>query len=184
MDFERYVELTNETAVYPKDYERDYVIHGLVNELGEAKRSIEMIANQEETTVPRKYSRLHVGQICKEMGDALWYLARLCDHFDFDIQLEESGFAQKTIDHEIGERKVEQALLSATKINGCRKKAVRDGADNEKKIKRCAKNILNSFQEAAHHLGTYNLEVVMRENIKKLFDRKERNVLHGSGDNR
>lgn len=182
MYFDTYIEKTRETAVYPEEYERDYVIHGLVDELGELQRAITMVARS-ENPLPPEYSRVHVEQICKEMGDGMWYLARLCDHFDFDLSLDDS-ITKKSIDLKYGEAKAEQALLAATKINGHQKKSVRDNSDRRRQIRACAKEVLKCLQEASHHLGVFNLEVVMRKNLEKLFDRKDRNVLHGDGDNR
>ena len=40
MNFEEYIKLTRETAVYPENYERDYLIHGLVDEAGELKEKV------------------------------------------------------------------------------------------------------------------------------------------------
>lgn len=182
MQFETYIKKTRETAIYPEDYERDYVIHGLVDELGELKRAV--MAPSKTDGAPPRYSSGHVGQVCKEMGDAFWYLARLYDHFD--IETEEHGRMQSLspIDPEVGETKVEEALLAAAKINGHQKKSVRDDTDKSEEIRKTARNIMLNLRKAAHHLGVYDIEVVMERNLRKLFDRKERNVLSGDGDNR
>lgn len=179
MEFDTYIKKTRETAVYPEDYERDYVIHGLVDELGELSQAI-----QEGPEIGSKYTRAHVFQICKEMGDVMWYLARLCDHFNFDLRTDNIKVAKKAMDTEYGEEKIQEALFAATEINGHQKKSVRDDANRRNHIKGCAQQIINCLEEASHHLGVFNLELVMKKNIDKLFDRKDRDVLHGDGDNR
>jgi NTP pyrophosphatase (non-canonical NTP hydrolase) len=182
MQFETYIKKTRETAIYPEDYERDYVIHGLVDELGELKRAV--MAPSKNGGVPRRYGRRHISQLCKEMGDALWYLARLYDHFNIETEEHDRIQSLSSIDPEIGEKKIEEALLAAAKINGYQKKSVRDDADKSKGIRVAAKNIMLNLRKAAHHLGVYDIEVVMERNLRKLFDRKDRGVLQGDGDNR
>lgn len=172
MKFGTYIEKTRETAVYPENYERDYVIHGLVDELGELKETVES----------GSLDGHHVERVCSEMGDVMWYLARLTDHFGFD--LEANDILREPMDHEVGRGLIDDALVYAARINGHQKKSVRDDADRRAQIQNTANAIFVKLSEAAHHLGLYDIEVVMERNIIKLFDRKERDVLHGDGDDR
>lgn len=98
-----YQEFTRTTAIYPKEKALEYLALGLCSESGEvagkAKKIIRDGVDLKE-------------QILAELGDCLWYAARICDELDTD------------------------------------------------------------------------LEQVMDENRKKLEDRKARDVLKGSGDNR
>ena len=182
MDFQEYIELTRETAVYPDEYERDYVIHGLVDELGELKTTIE---SPSQATITYMTSD-HVKSIEAEMGDVLWYTARLVDHFGFDVQkFFEFELSETTISpSNQGEELINEALLCATRINGHQKKSVRDEENREDQIKSQITSIIRKLRKAAHHFGLRDLEVVSRRNIEKLFDRKARDVLHGDGDNR
>lgn len=185
MDFEYYTEKTAELAVYPEDYERDYVIHGLVDEIGELARTVKTVPDINSPISPSRMGNVHVQQICKEMGDAMWYLSRLCDHFDFDISTDLNKNLQiDTADSDEGERQVELAFMAAAEINGHQKKSVRDDADKVDEIRVNVREIVKALRKAAHHLGVHDLDVVMERNLDKLFDRKERNVLHGDGDNR
>jgi NTP pyrophosphatase (non-canonical NTP hydrolase) len=183
MDFQKYVELTRETAVYPDEYERDYVIHGLVDELGELYSTVE----DPSGLIQDDYmSSKHVKKIEQEMGDVAWYIARIIDHFEFydfeKLWNTESGKVK--LDPERGKNLVQSSILHAAQINGHQKKSVRDDDNRESQIQEELRKILVNIQKATHHLGVRDFNVVTRRNIEKLFDRKARDVLHGDGDNR
>lgn len=174
---------TRETAVYPENYERDYVIHGLVDELGELLETVrENDPGPSEISLPMT-SQPQTEEICKEMGDCTWYLARLADRFDIDLD-ELWRPSENRREYARGERLVLDSLLAAARINGHQKKSVRDDSNRESGIKAEAQKIFKNLQSAAHHLGLYNLDVVLETNLDKLFDRKDRGKLHGDGDNR
>jgi NTP pyrophosphatase (non-canonical NTP hydrolase) len=68
------------------------------------------------------------------------------------------------------------------------KKLLRDkgGVASEEERKEIVKelgDVLWYVNSISHYLG-YNLEDAAKLNLEKLASRKERNVLHGSGDNR
>lgn len=186
MDFEHYMRKTRETAVYPKNYERDYVIHGLTDELGELLETVkENSPGGKETVSYPVTGQKHTEDICKEMGDCTWYLARLCDHFGFSFdRLNITITSDERRTYSRGEELVQESLLQAARINGYQKKSVRDNADKQKAIKQAAQGVFSNLQKAAHHLGLYNLDVVLERNLNKLFDRKDRGKLHGDGDDR
>jgi len=190
MEFSTYIEKTRETAVYPDDYERDYVVHGLVDEAGELVRTVKDVGGEVCCITDNSGSTVHVEQICKEMGDLMWYLARAVDHFDFEpadffkVLENERKVKQDHMSFDTGKEKVEEALLLAAQINGHQKKSVRDDADKTDHIEMALRNILLNLRQAAHHFGLFDIRVVMERNIEKLFDRKARDVLHGDGDNR
>lgn len=101
--FKEYQEQTRETAVYPEDQALEYLALGLNGEAGEVAEKVKKhIRDGKELDE----------DFAKELGDCLWYLARIADEFDVD------------------------------------------------------------FNEVA------------KANIDKLFDRKERDQIQGSGDNR
>jgi len=103
MKFDDYQDKTEETAIYPEDKALEYLVLGLNGEAGEvAEKLKKQIRDGKELDE----------DFAKELGDCVWYLARLIDEL---------------------------------------------GAD---------------FSEVAE------------ANLDKLFDRKERDKLSGSGDNR
>lgn len=109
MTFEEYQEQVNETAIYP-DVGNNFVYPalGLAGESGEVSEKIKKLIRDHGGSATQEQKE----EIKKELGDVLWYVARLSAEFGFTI---------------------------------------RDAAEL---------------------------------NIKKLSSRKERGVLHGSGDNR
>ena len=72
MDFETYKEWTRTTAVYPKDIEEQYLVMGLANEVGEFLGKCKKELRGDGVTLEDK-----VG----ELGDVMWYIARLFDHY-------------------------------------------------------------------------------------------------------
>lgn len=184
MELEIYIEKTAELAIYPDDYERDYVIHGLVDELGELRETVDN-PPMERGLRTGEMSGSHVAEIEKEMGDVTWYLARVIDHFDFDFsEYWNTEISVKPLSPEKGKELVQEALLSAARINGHQKKSVRDDDNREDQIQHEVGKILRKIRKAAHHFGLRDLDVVTRRNLEKLFDRKARDVLQGDGDNR
>lgn len=73
-DFDAYQDFTDSTAIYPKDKELEYLMMGLVSEVGEMAGKVKKeirdgkIFEQEDFT--------------KELGDVLWYVARLAAYND------------------------------------------------------------------------------------------------------
>ena len=63
------------------------------------------------------------------------------------------------------------------------KKIVRDGTMDRQSIADEIGDVLWYIAALANDLG-YDLETIASANINKLYDRKERGVLKGSGDNR
>jgi NTP pyrophosphatase (non-canonical NTP hydrolase) len=83
-----------------------------------------------------------------------------------------------------------QGLASeAGEVAGLSKKLLRDlGANTEhpvflESVKEELGDVLWYISEICNQLG-FSIETIMEMNIKKLQDRKERNVLGGSGDHR
>ena len=76
MDFETYKKWKREVAVYPKELEEEYLMIGLANEVGE---------------VLGKYKKQLRGdgdkykEIRSELGDVMWYIARLFDMYDMEM---------------------------------------------------------------------------------------------------
>ena len=75
MDLEKYLEVTNQTAIYPEagtgsDLELFYLALGLSSEAGEVAGKIKKLIRDQI---------LDVGNLAYELGDVFWYLIRLCD---------------------------------------------------------------------------------------------------------
>ena len=78
-----YQEFTRNTAVYPKDQELTYLMLGLISEVGEiADKLKKHIRDSPEADMTDE----QINAISKEMGDVLWYLARLADHFELSLE--------------------------------------------------------------------------------------------------
>lgn len=85
IDFEAYIEQTHQTAVYPdagKGTSRElaYLALGLAGETGEVVDGIKKIFRSEGSDKAEEVLRAQEEHIKEEMGDIMWYFARLC-HF-------------------------------------------------------------------------------------------------------
>ncbi len=76
MDFETYKEWTRTTAVYPKEKEEEYLMIGLANEVGEVLGKYKKQVRGDGD----KYK-----EIRSELGDVMWYIARLFDMYDMTM---------------------------------------------------------------------------------------------------
>ena len=76
MDFETYKEWTRTTAVYPKEKEEEYLMIGLANEVGEVLGKYKKQVRGDGD----KYK-----EIRSELGDVMWYIARLFDMYDMSM---------------------------------------------------------------------------------------------------
>lgn len=63
------------------------------------------------------------------------------------------------------------------------KKIYRDGVLNEEAIALELGDVAYYLTRLANHFG-YTLNDILTMNVKKLSDRRDRNVVHGNGDNR
>ena len=76
MDFETYKIWTRSTAVYPKDREEEYLLIGLANEVGEVLGKYKKQVRGDGS----KYK-----EIREELGDVMWYMARIFDMYDMKL---------------------------------------------------------------------------------------------------
>lgn len=86
MNIQEYQEWTRTTAKYPKgnvEFEASlpYLVMGLAGEAGEVANKYKKIIRDKSGIMDEK----DVEQIGSELGDVLWYLARLCDELDLWI---------------------------------------------------------------------------------------------------
>lgn len=179
-DMENYIEQTSKTAVYPGADNNDY--HGIIYaSLGLADEAYELF----EATEPEK--------IKAELGDLLYYFARVIKEFriDSDALKQEAEDMSEQMKVLSMKEALHQVLSSACKINGHTKKHIRDedfwvySLSKEKKIKvqfelSC---LYNGLQNICKMLNV-SLVDIAEMNLDKLFSRKKRGVLQGSGDER
>jgi len=76
MDFDEYQDKTGETAVYPQENAIEYLALGLNGEAGEVAEKIKKAIRDDKD----------LGDELKdEVGDCLWYIARLLDELGYDM---------------------------------------------------------------------------------------------------
>lgn len=76
MEFDHYQDKTEETAIYPEENALSYLALGLNGEAGEVAEKIKKhIRDGKELDE----------EFAKELGDVMWYLARLIDELDADM---------------------------------------------------------------------------------------------------
>jgi len=82
MNFNEYQEQTALTAKYPKEKALDYCTLGLVGEAGEIANKVKKVIRDN-----RPVDEAFKADMKAEIGDVLWYVARLAD--DLGIKLED-----------------------------------------------------------------------------------------------
>jgi len=87
LDFDKYQLATADTAIYPGALEGNadalsYVALGLVGEAGEIANKVKKILRDKAGQV--KYE--DTLELSKELGDVLWYLARLADEIGYPLE--------------------------------------------------------------------------------------------------
>jgi len=186
------------TAVYPKKYSLIYPTIGLAGEAGEA-------ADKLADLILGNWDSEKQKDIVFELGDVMWYLATTANDIDVSLsdcicialgeQYEKFIDAQ---DHSVRvttynvESEVAYPSLKLIgaigKVSELVKKYVRD--DNEVLSDIRKNKIACAVGETFQHLSclAFDLHIEINlcaeKNIEKLFSRKERNVVHGDGDNR
>lgn len=97
MDFNQYQEFTRETAVYPKEWKFEYLGFGLGSEVGEIQGKLKKII-RDDTKAWMAYTdggfAKYKEDLSKEIGDVLWYIARLVDELDIEL----SDIAEQNIE--------------------------------------------------------------------------------------
>ncbi len=75
MNEKPYKIFTRETAVYPKEREEEYLLLGLASEVGELLGKHKKEIRGDGKNFSAKLD---------ELGDVMWYIYRLCDHYDIE----------------------------------------------------------------------------------------------------
>ena len=77
MKFDEYQKFTRETAVYPKQKAFEYLILGLCSEAGEVAGKLKKVIRGDKV--------MDTEEIVSELGDVLWYVARIADELDVPL---------------------------------------------------------------------------------------------------
>lgn len=80
--YNEYMEFTETTAVYPKERELEYLALGLASEAGEVAGKFKKIIRDSDGVFDSKAALA----IASELGDVLWYVARLSDFIGWTMQ--------------------------------------------------------------------------------------------------
>lgn len=73
MDIQQYQLFTRKTAIYPQETALEYLTLGLASESGEVAGVVKKYIRQDYDLDTAKE------KLTKELGDVMWYWARLCD---------------------------------------------------------------------------------------------------------
>lgn len=172
-----YVEFTRTTAVYPgrgTDSGRLYVALGLTGEAGEVAEARKKELRDGVSDESR---------VLYELGDVLWYLARACEEGDVTMHRVLVSVAQESFFFSISG---DLGLIVLAQYAGqlgehlVHKKASRDWVFL---FATRAARLLTHIEKQAMERGM-TLSALLEMNRSKLTSRKNRGVLHGSGDTR
>ena len=89
-DFSKYQKETRQTAIYPKDKALEYLCLGLASEAGEVAGKLKKVIRDTPEEFPKK-------DMISELGDVLWYLARIADELDVDLSNVAQGNINKLL---------------------------------------------------------------------------------------
>ena len=183
MNITEYQKLARSTAVYPKINDNLlYPTLGLMGEFGEVAEKLKKAIRDDNYVITDAKKT----DIIKEVGDVYWYIGAVAS--EAGIELEEISFNDQSF--HIDNLDIYQSLFflhgSVNSIaQHCR--IILSGNEYSEFAKPYLKQILQSFVEELNRFLKkidINMEQVLETNIAKLLDRKNRNVLSGSGDNR
>ena len=73
-----YQEFTRTTAIYPKEKALEYLTLGLCSEAGEVCAALKRQIRGDEIDLKK--------QVLAELGDVVWYITRLADELDTDLE--------------------------------------------------------------------------------------------------
>lgn len=169
------------TAIYPDQSENPlYPTLGLIGEIGEIANKVKKIMRDDEDKITEKRCQ----EIGDEIGDTLWYIANLC--YELSINMHIFKFDPLThVENSNIYYEITKFLPPLTKI-GNTITSLTFGGINTKSQKILIGNIGLILQRLHCLAMLLNLDIkeIANQNIQKLFDRKDRGVIGGSGDGR
>jgi NTP pyrophosphatase (non-canonical NTP hydrolase) len=166
MNLNEYQDKAITTAVYPEEFQIAYPMLGLVEELGELF----------DTNPEDKES------VVKELGDVVWYVSALS--YDLGLRLQ-NCYDNALMDDSVLD--IHALHKNTVRTAGRVKKILRGDDFSDEKILDI-QGYLGDILRRVESIATVNmessLESICEANIDKLFDRQERGVLKGDGDER
>lgn len=176
MNFSEYQKKAREFADYPhalvggNKVKLVYPVLGLVEEIGEAKEKLRVVEECDDLE--------NITAFMKELGDVCWFCAEILSVLCLKADL--SRFTDESPDN---------YELAYSEISGILAKAVRDNSgivapEKIKIIKESVEVIIWTVSQMAEKVCRSDLESIMQMNYNKLLSRKQRGVIHGSGDDR
>lgn len=81
MSFNEYQDQTAQTAIYPSKQALEYLCLGVASEAGEIAGKMKKLIRDEKGFSSEDWDR----SLKAEIGDVLWYLARLADELNFSL---------------------------------------------------------------------------------------------------
>jgi len=172
MKIKEYQEKALETAIYPnKGNNHIYPFLGLCGEFGEFYK----------TSSINNYKSLNEINLSKyELGDCYWYFVVLC--WELNIDLDMLAFVEIDMDNK--EINLEAVFLHLSELAELFKKVIRDNTEINKEIvlEKLSLIFICIFKYMVWR--DWDEYQIWQMNIDKLQSRKERNVIHGSGDER
>jgi NTP pyrophosphatase (non-canonical NTP hydrolase) len=180
------------TAIYPRQGKNLlYPMLGLIGEIGEIANKVKKIIRDDHDQITPECRQAIGGEI----GDVLWYVANLCSELSIDMRVlnvdapeEESCVGTAIL---LYQSTINMHYIMMSRV-GLEIKNFMDGCGDEFppvswNLKQRLIYDFNLFLLSLHTIVRV-LELDLREiatqNMEKLFDRKDRGVLGGSGDER
>lgn len=196
LDYTTYSKEVENLAFYPYAKQKNVasLIYPVLGLNGEASEVLEKIGKETDKGNVYTISKNDIPDILKEIGDVLWYITRVAA--ELNSSLEEICLNMKISDltENVGEfdKNCRAMSVSAGQIAEITKKTLRDdggdilveinGDRRTAILEELTKTLLYLVKLSAN-LGA-SLDDVAIMNIEKLLSRRDRNALHGSGDNR
>lgn len=170
VNLSEYQKLSRQTAIYP-DMGLLYPVLGLAGEAGE------LLDKDQDGSSLEAFGG--------ELGDVLWYISQTATEANMkleDIAQESTIFGKNTSDSCV------HLVVCVARVSECVKKMLRDDGgvlttERHKQLYMLLKDVLSSWLGVAQNVGLDPADVAA-SNINKLFSRRERGVLKGSGDDR
>ena len=185
-----YVDRALETAIYPGV--GTYVMYpffGLLGETGEIMEKYKKLYRDHDSHIDQRF----IDEMKKELGDRMWYLAncakmldlRFVDLFDMERweEMKSSGTQNITNAKEFEAALLRMAGATAAFFEPKRQEKYRDVGSIRRYFWFHIQKSSHYLFDILQYLGLTPEEVLLH-NLRKLYDRKQRNKLAGSGDNR
>lgn len=161
--------------------------------LGLASEASEVLACVYYQRLPKEGDYEISDDFAKEAGDICWYVAQLCEYFDFTFEAvvnESIGILESSNCVRSRNPLGDALVIISTSAKNCdlQKKVIRDTngywtPDKLSQFINSTVNLMSALIRLIHTSGA-SLEMILEINQGKLNDRVERGVIAGSGDNR